>query len=99
MTRRARHEQKDDAFGFRGKLRGLGGEGIDDGRRGQAVLTEQRAEGDRAEADAALLEEPAPRDFLRALAVIQMVLTAHREMTNDECRMTNEKRRLIFIPS
>ena len=51
--------------------------------RGPAVLAEQGAQRDGAEADAALLEEPAAGDQLRIEAAIEMRLTVHN-FSNDE---------------
>lgn len=73
MAGRAGHEKKNDALGLGGKMRLLRRERIREGeRRCPAALAKQTAEGNRAEANAALLEKPAPRDELSIQAAIEM---------------------------
>jgi hypothetical protein len=43
----------------------------------QALFAQQLGEGDGAQADATVAEEPAARDLFRVLAVIQVSLTVH----------------------
>src|SRR5439155_10547285 len=69
---RARHEKVNDALGLCGEMRLPGRERIQRCVGSPAVLAEQGAQRDRAEADAALLEEPAARDEFRVQAAIEV---------------------------
>src|SRR5207247_1983848 len=81
MARRAGLKEKDDALGLAGKMRLLGRERIRQCRRRRpTALAEQRAQRYRAEANAALLEEPAARDELRVESAIEMRLAIHGVM-------------------
>src|SRR2546427_178771 len=86
VARRAGHEEVNDALGLGGELRLLRREWTRERRgRGPAIFTKERAERDGAEADAALLEEPAARDEFGVKAAVEMGLAIHNfKMTNDE---------------
>jgi hypothetical protein len=91
MARRARLEHEDDALGLGREVRRLGGQRIDHsarrrtGVRGAASqdAAEQRMQRDRAEADAALLEEPAARLvalFLAEEGLMERLAVGHRSV-------------------
>ena len=73
---RAGHEQEDDVLRARRKVRLLRRERIG-GRRAAPCAAGQLAERDRPQADAAFLEEPAPRERLRRDVAVEMVLAVH----------------------
>ena len=80
---RASHKQEDDALGFGGKMRLPGRERIRDRQgRSPAVFAEQLPEGDGAQPNATLLEEPAPRHQLGVLTPIKVALTVHLFLSN-----------------
>jgi len=73
MAGRARHEQKNDALGLGWKMGLLRRKGIREGSRCcPTTLSEQTAERNRAEPDAALLKEPAASDQPGIEAAIKM---------------------------
>src|SRR5262245_29612178 len=74
MARGSGHEQEDDALGLRGVVRLLGDQGVDAPGSG---LAEQAAQRDRAEADAALAEEPAAGNERRVGFSIEVILAVH----------------------
>src|SRR5262249_54228602 len=79
VARSAGHEQEDHALGLRRVVRLSGHERIGDGRGiGGGAAVEEFGEGEGAEPDGALLEEPAASDLLRVAAVVEMVLAIHR---------------------
>ena len=95
LARRAAHEQINDARGVRFEVGLFRSERV--GRRGSFcraesfVRAEQRRERHRAEAHAALLEEPAAGDEVWVLAEIEMGLAVHNAV-NDKCSISNDQR-------
>ena len=77
MARRPGHEKVDDALGLGREVRLLWRERTQGGGGGPAAFAEKGAEGNGADADAALLEEPAARDQSGVLAAIKMGLAVH----------------------
>src|SRR5437879_11425808 len=73
----AGHEQEDDALGPGGVMRPPWRKWIRGRRRRDRVFAKQLAQSDRAQADAALLEEPPARDEPGIRAAIKIILTVH----------------------
>src|SRR5439155_3789321 len=88
LARPAGHEEVNDVFRARLEMRRTWRHRIGDGfgRRAEEVsFTEQGCERDAAQAEAALLEEPAAGDEFRVKAAVEMGLAVHIfKMTNDK---------------
>src|SRR5262245_10800027 len=77
MARRPGHEQEDDPLRLRLEVRRLRRQRIGRFGRGIAAPAEQVAQRQAAQADSALLEEPAAADLDRVAVAIEAILAVH----------------------
>src|SRR5271155_4347544 len=82
MTRGARHEQVNHAFGFGRKVWLMSGQRIVAlrSRRRASTTAQQLAQRNRSQPDATFLQEPTARKRLAVAGAIQRVLTIHRSV-------------------